>query len=215
MAKQLISTKTQQIEKANSVLFATVVIASIVVSFSLVFVQILWKQGRFNARVISAQEVVRDDLKWNIETIPKLEAELVVLENADDLIKGQGDKTNSQIVLDALPSEYNFPAIATSFDSLAKKSGVKLTTFKGQDLGDAAPKTSPEPTPTEILFDVGVEGSYENIVKFINSLEVSIRPMKVKKLALAGNTGKLTLDLSLSTYYQPAIDLNLTKRTVE
>lgn len=215
MAKQVISTKTQQIEKANSTLFIAIIIASIIVSFSAVFIQILWKQGRFNAKVISAQETVRNDIEYNLETIPKLESELVVLENADDLLANQGDKKNSAVILDALPSKYDFPALATSFDSLAKRSGVKLIMFEGDDQGDLAVSSSPDPTPVEIPFTVGVKGNYEGVVKFMNTLENSIRPLIVKNVEIKGKSGELELNLQVRTYYQPSVDLNTTKRTIE
>lgn len=215
MAKQVISTKTQAIEKANSTLFITVIVASVIISFSLVFVQILWKQGRFNANVISAQEVARDDLESNLEAIPKLEAELVVLENADDILAGQGNKQNSAVILDALPSKYDFPAIATSFDALAKRTGVRLASFSGDDLGDLAEQSSPEPTPVEIPVTLSIEGDYDNIIRFLSTLEASIRPLVVSSLEITGNATGLTADVGLSTYYQPAVDLNVKKRTIE
>lgn len=215
MEKQIISKKSAQIQKASSTLFAVVVVASIVVSFSGVFINLLWSQSRFNAKVINEREKVRDDLKSSLDALPKLKAELQTLESADDLLKNQGDKTNSAVVLDALPSKYDFPAVATSFAALAEKTGVKLDSFSGDDVSKTAAASMADPKPVEIPFKISVSGNYQNVVKFIDSLEKSIRPIIVQSFNLSGDAKELELEASLSTYYQPAVDLNVKKRTIQ
>lgn len=211
-----ISTKHIQIEKASSTAFAAVAIASVLVSFSIVFLNILWGTARYNSKVHTAQEEVRDTLKANLEAVGDLENSYRNLEIGSDLIKQQPtDKKNSEVVLDALPSKFDYPALVSSINNLAKRSGVKLKSFQGTDTGEDALQFSTTPAPVEIPLNIQVEGSYDRVKQFLRATELSIRPIHVTSLDISGSDNLLRVSAGINVYYQPAFDLSLTEKEVE
>lgn len=216
MAPSPANTKQAQIKKAGSTVFIAVAIASIIVSMSLVLLNILWGNARYNSKVQGQQEIARDTLETNVQVFEELQVSFDELENSNELIPQQpDDKKNSEIILDALPSAYDFPALTSSINNLATMSAVEIQRFEGVDLGEDALQSSNAPTPESIPLEISVEGSYESIAKFLENLENSIRPINVKSLSMNGTTGSIRADISLETYYQPAFDLTIEKETVQ
>jgi Tfp pilus assembly protein PilO len=215
MAKPALTTKHLQIQKAASSIFLTVAAAAVVVSMSLVILNILWGNAKYNSKVQGLQEETRDTLKANLAIVPDLRNSFENLEIGADLIPEQGvDKKNSEVVLDALPSKFDYPGLASSIDNLARRSSVKLEAFKGTDLGSGATQSSPNPAPEAIPFSVEVEGPYSSIKKFLQGIEDSIRPLKVTRVSLTGTDDKLRASFDMETYYQPAFDLTVRKEAV-
>lgn len=210
-----VSTKHLQIKKASSVVFLTVAAASVVVSFSIVFLNILWGTSQFNAKVQDKQEETRDTLIDNLEVAPKLQQSFNNLEIGGELIPGQqNDKKNSEVVLDALPSKFDYPALVSSINNLAKTTSVSLSSVQGTDIGEEAAQTSNSPEPVEIPITVEVEGPYDSIKKFLQGIENSIRPLNVINMNLSGTDKNLRATVVLNTYYQPAVNLNVESEEV-
>lgn len=203
-----ISTKHLQIQKASSTVFLAVAMAAVVVSFCLVFMNILWGTWQFNSRVHTAQEGVRDTLENNLKIAPDLEQSFSNLEISAAIIPDQGpDKSNSEIILDALPSKFDYPALVSSIDNLAKETSVKLISFSGNDVGEDAQESSNNPSPVEIPFIMNVEGEYDAVKKFLRGIETSIRPFEVLSLNMQGSDQNLRVTVDAVTYYQPAFSL--------
>ncbi len=202
---QQVGGKRQLIERANSHIFTTVIIASIVVSASAVAISFLWGQRGFQDRVISAQEVTRDTINQNVANAQELERSFIALEESD---------INSQLILDALPSKYDFPAVASSVEKLADLGGVALDDFSGDDLSAAAENTAIEPIAIEIPFSSTVSGGEKDVEKFINTLEKSIRPFRIDGLSLNSSANNLVLEVSVSTFYQPSENLEVRTETI-
>ena len=210
------STKHAQIKQASTQTFIAVAVASVIVSMSLVSINILWGTSKFNNRVHNAQESARDVLKANLEAVGPLNESFERLEIGSNLIPDQsGDKKNSEVILDALPSNFDFPELAASINNLAEKSGVVLESFSGIDLGAEAVQTSPNPEAQQIPFNLEVEGSYDSVSKFLRGIENSIRPIKVLTVGLTGTTNKLRATVTAETSYQPAFDLTIQKEAIQ
>lgn len=211
-----ISTKHMQIKKASSQTFAAVAVASVIASMSLVLINILWGTAQYNIKVQDEQEKVRDVLIANLEVVPDLESSFRNLEIGSDLLEKQpAGKSNSEVILDALPSRYDFIELAASIDNLAKEASVNLDSFRGTDLGSDTIQSSPNPTPQSIAFSMEVEGSYAAMSKFLRGIETSIRPIKVNSLSISGTDDKLKASISAETSYQPAFDLDVQTKVVQ
>ncbi len=129
---------------------------------------------------------------------------------------GPKDGDNGKIVLDALPSAYDFPALATSLEKLLTSQNVKIQNITGTDDEIAqSGSTSSNPQPVAMPFQLSVTGDYTAIQGVINSLEQSIRPIQVQTIDVSGNQGSLTLTLSAQTFYQPARNLQITTKVVK
>jgi len=207
--------KRDLIKKAGSSIFISVAIASVILAFSIVSLRFMFSQMQYNSRVHAAKEESRDTLSKNISKAAALEASYEQLDLSDNLLLDQGDKMNSDVVLDALPSRYDFPALVASMNKLANESGVKLVGFGGDDLEVEAIATQPLPEPQEIIFTLSVDGNYSLIENFVKNLDNTIRPMHVEKMRLSGTDSDMTATFNLITYYQPVVDLNLHTRIIK
>jgi Tfp pilus assembly protein PilO len=202
--KEAFSGKRSAIEQAKSVVLIWVVVASVLVSFSLVGINFLWNLRGYNSRVVGAKREAEDTLRQNLANAPQLQQNYQLLEDSE---------INSQDVLDALPSRYDFPALATSVASLVTRSGLVIESFNGDDLGESAVQNMASPTPVDMPFQLTVEGSYDDVKKFIENLNRSIRVMKIEKLSLSGTNANMQAELEITSFYQPAVSIN--SETVE
>lgn len=210
-----ITSKRVKLEQANSQIFFAAAIASFVISMCLVLLNILWGEYRFNSRIIGERQDVLTQAEENIANIEELKVSFTNLENANDLIVGQGEEANSTIVLDALPPKYDFPAVASSMNDAAKRSGVTLLTFSGEDQVEDAIDSEISPDPIEIPFRIVINGSAEATQDFLANLENSIRPMRITSMNTSGSDEDLETILDIITYYQPSVNVDITTKTID
>lgn len=225
-----LSTKYSLIKKASSNMFVAIAIASFIVSFSLVTMKFLWDLRGFNNSVESAQEETLDTLNQNIQNFSTLSEDFKVfndrestrlVEDADELFGDEKNKdaklkTNSTIVLDSLPSKYDFPAIATAMQIVASRAGVQLSGFDGSDSIEGSPTSQAVPEPIDIPFNVSIEGTYEAIQRFITLTAVSVRPYYIDSVQFSGSDDALKVTMQMHTIYQPAINVNeVIKKSIE
>lgn len=222
MAKSILQSKRLQIDKTNASMVAVVAVASFVTVFSLVAVKSLWSQRNYQANVTSKKEKARDQLKKNIDTVNTLNtAYQAFVGNSQNVIGGSStgsddkDGDNAKIVLDALPSQYDFPALASSITKLVEQAGLKSGALTGTDdeVAQSIKKSDSNPQPIPIPFTVSATGDYDGIKKLITAFELSIRPINIATLNISGNKNEIQLTVTGTTYYQPAKDL--TARTEE
>jgi Tfp pilus assembly protein PilO len=128
---------------------------------------------------------------------------------------GGQDGDNAKIILDALPSKYDFPALVTSLEKIFKDQGVQIESIGGTDDQIAqADSSSSTPQPVPVPFQFSVSGNYDEIKKVVTALERSIRPMQIQTMQLTGNEKKMTLTVSAQTYYQPEKNLKIRTEVV-
>lgn len=206
--KKQVSTasKRQLIEKSSSTVVLVLASAAFVVAFALVFMNFLWDLSSHNRRVIAEKNKAAKILDQNVENIPDLVTNFTLFEAGD---------VKSDEVLDALPSKYDFPALATSIESLVKRSGLDLTSFDGDDLEETAVQSETEPAPIEMEFTVQVEGAYADVQKFVDNLQRTTRPIRVRNIELKGTDTNMKATIQAVTFYQPATSLEVETRTIE
>lgn len=214
-APKFFSTKRQAIEDAKQTVLMVVVIAAVIVSIALVTVNFLYDLSRYNARVIAEKEEAVETINANIEAVSELVDSFRAFEEGPDLIPAQGEKNNSSIVLDALPSKYDFPALATSMESIAKKSGLRLDSFSGQDQTASAVQSAAEPSPVEIPFSLVLIGPYEDIQDFTNQVQTSIRTLTVDRVKLSGSDESIRAEVDIRAFYQPSVSLDIETQVVQ
>lgn len=225
MAKLDLTTKRVQINKANLTVVVTVSIAAFVTIFSLVAVKTLWTQRSYQSRVITARETARDQLKENIDAADKLTASYKTFVGASVNViggnaagNGERDGDNARIILDALPSKYDFPALATSLEKLTNGQGLAIESIVGIDdeLNQSATAESPTPQPIEMPYKLSVKGDYASAQKLIGVFERSIRPFVVNELVLSANDGgTVQMTMDAKSYYQPEKSLQFKKEVIK
>lgn len=225
MAKLDLTTKRMQIDKANVTVVVAVSVAAFVTIFSLVAVKTLWSQRSYQSRVISARTIARDQLANNIEAADKLtESYRQFVSNTTNVIggsstgNGERDGDNARIVLDALPSKYDLPALTTSLEKLTKSQGLTMESLDAVDdeLNQSSAKETSEPKPIEMPFVLSVRGNYGASQQLIDMFERSIRPFVINQLTLqAQDGGSVTMTIDAKTFYQPEKGLEFKQEVIK
>ncbi len=251
MAKRSLqfSTKRLLIDKANSMIVITVGIAAFVTAFSLVASRSLLIKRAYQSRVVTAQEKARDQLKVNKEAVSSLKASYNgFISRNENLIggsstgNGQQDGDNAKIVLDALPSKYDFPALVTSLEKILVDRNYNIGSIGGTDQeavqnGDNPSNTTAQtntPVPTnaqapapqssngssavQMPFEFTAKGSYASMVDLLGVFQRSIRPIYVQTLTISaeGQDGaSVQMNIQGASYYQPEKKLEIKYEVVK
>jgi hypothetical protein len=224
MAKTASFTKRALIGKANS----TIVIATAVAAFLVVFCGVASKtlisQASYQNRVIAAKKKAFATLQSDLNARDSLVASYRTFVDTPQNVlggnpEGTGDQDgdNAKIILDSLPSKYDFPALTTSLEKLIESQGLDIVSINGVDeeITQAANQaTGDDPQPIPMPIQVQVTGSYESIKSLINVFERSIRPIQVQKVEINGSEGSMTATIDAQTFYQPEKTLNIKSEVV-
>lgn len=225
MARTTAFTKRSLINKANS----TMVVATTVAAFALVFALVAGKslvsQLSYQNKVIGAKKTALNRLRADLaaRTTLKNSYDAFIAQNpnvigGDKNGSGNKDGDNAKIVLDALPSKYDFPALTTSLEKLITDQNLKIVGISGTDdeVAQAANATSPNPQPIAMPFQVQVNGSYQSVQNLVDVLLLSTRPFQIQTLELSGaDKGNMIANISAQTFYQPEKDLKITSKVVK
>jgi len=224
MANAAPSMKRLMIDKANTRIVAYVSVAAFILVFSLVATKTLVSQAAYQNRIITAKRKEVTQLKNDISATNQLktsyDAFVGTSQNAiggNPTGSGPQDGNNAKIVLDALPSAYDFPGLTTSLDNLLSvQNGVSINSISGTDdeVAQSANQSSSSPQPEAMPFSVSVSGNYASMQNVISVFERSIRPIQVQTLQLTGSNNTLIMNVTAQTYYQPTKSLNINEKIV-
>jgi hypothetical protein len=220
--------KSVQLNKAQSRLLSIVVGATVVTVFCLTSAKVLLNQAMYQQRVISARNASVKQLNDNVKNASALSAQyksVFLGSDGENIIGGSSvpggnpsgkDGDNGKIVLDALPTTYDFPALLTSLSKLLGTDGVGAQSIGGSDQAvsiNSSPTYSPQPQPINLT--VSGASTYTGSKQLIKDLERSIRPFDVTHLTLAGNESNMLVTMDLTTYYQPAKTLSIPSKEIK
>lgn len=222
-----ISEKHLQIDKAQSTIVMVIASATIITVFCLMSSKALVSKAAYQRKVINEKQKSATQLAKNVKDAQTFLTQYNDVFNASgptNIIGGRSttsasaippDGTNSRIVLDALPTTYDFPALVTSVASILKNDAVASPAIVGLDSSVTATNTpSPNPQPVKIPLTISGTTTYDGATSLFKDLERSIRPFDVSKLSISG-TGAINVSLDANTYYQPAKSLTITNREIK
>lgn len=225
MAKLQFSSKRVAINKAQTQTIVTVVVASFITIFALTIAYGLWSQGLYLQKVISKQQAADTQLKKNLQAVNQLAASYKGFVNTPQNYiggnpngTGQNDGNNAQIILDALPSKYDFPALTASIEKILTQQGASIDSIGGtDDEADQSGNTqSANPQPVEMDFTFSIDkANYQMVQNVIGALNHSIRPMIIDNMDISGGGSNMQLTVSAHTYYQPAKELSVQEEAVQ
>lgn len=227
MPIKLIS-KHALINKAQSRTLVVVTAATIIIVFCLVSTKALLGQATYQRRVIDNERKAVSELQTYVSNANTLANQYNnVFEGSDpsNIIGGKNDKNpnatppdgdNARIVLDALPSKYDFPALITSMAKILNGDKISNPVVTGSDASATASNNSTiNPQPVTISLNVSGSSSYAGVQTLIKDLERSIRPFDVMNLQLNGSAASgMSISISLDTYYQPPRSLTVGSKEV-
>lgn len=224
MATKGISSKRALIDKSNSSLVIITSVAAFIVVFSLVATKTLISQAAYQNRVIDAKRTAVNQLKTDKSAVSALQSSYNAFNGTSQNIiggdpngNGPQDGPNNQIVLDALPSSYDFPALATSLEKILTSQNVTINSITGTDdeVAQSSNTSSGSPQPVAMPFEVSVTGSYQSIQGLVSEFEHSIRPFQIQTITLSGDESSLSADITAQTFYQPAKTFNIGSKVVK
>lgn len=205
------NTKHAQIDKAQVTMVAAVSVAVFLTIFAAISVYSLSQKRSYQDRVIAAREKARDQLDQNIQASNQLtESYKQFVSEPENIIggsaTGSGDRDgdNARIVLDALPSKYDYPALMTSLEKVIKQRGLSIDSISGTDDEIAQLQASDSSQTVEMPFDVTVRGDYAKIQDIIKLFERSIRPFNIQEITFkAVDDKEITATVKAKSYFQP------------
>lgn len=210
-----VSRKQIQIDRARTVMYGSIIVASITLVTGLIFGQKLMSQNIYQQRVIKARKDSLKQLKSNVQASKDLSDAYKSFDAAEESVLGTKDK-NSRLILDALPSKYDYPAMISSVEKLLSDKGYIVESVSGEgDQEGTALQTSSQPKPIEIPFGVTTRTSFDLSQRLMLTFENSIRPIAVSELDLNGNDSQLRLTIKAKTYYQPERVLDIQTKVVK
>jgi uncharacterized protein YpmS len=226
MAKQVNTvTKRMAINKANAQIVGVVAAATFVTIFCLFAAKAAFSQNRYQARVTTAKEKAHQQLLSNIKAFKDLEVSYKAFDNTSTNViggnsqgTGDNDGPNSRIVLDSLPSSYDFPALTSSLEKVLSAQSLKIASITGTDdqLNQQTNESSSDPQPVPIPFAFSVtNANYSSVTKLMAKLQQSIRPIQIDTINLTGGASNMTLTVNAHTYYQPSKSLNIKTKVVK
>lgn len=221
--------KRVQISQAQSRIMLIVSIATVITVFCLVSSKALVSQAAYQKRLVSARESSVKQLQANKSaSLTLIDQYNNVFQNtstATNIIGGKFDtnaaalppnQDNARIVLNALPTSYDFAGLISSVAKILSDNGISSQSITGTDeSATATTSASATPQPVEIKLTIGGQGSYDSIQKVVKDLERSIRPFDIRTIQLNGTNSTMTFTAEISTYYQPAKTLETTKKKVQ
>jgi len=222
-----IPSKRGEISKATANMMSMVSVATLIVVFCLVGVKVLLGQAAYQRRLINARSAAVSQLKVNqtaSQTLLDQYKNVFIGTNAANAIGGINDSNatavppngdNSRLVLDALPTSYDFPGLLSSISSIMVGDGISSPSITGTDdsaKSDSQPSASPQPSPIKVT--IGGTGTYGQVQQMIKDLERSIRPFDIGSLQLNGTNSSMSFAMDVTTYYQVAKSLDLGSQEV-
>lgn len=215
--------KRNLISKAESTIVLTTAAAAFVLIFTIFGVRALIGQASYQNRVIDAKKEAVSTLRQNKENRTELVRSYKAFTSTQQnklggSSRGNGaqDGDNAKITLDALPSKYDFPALATSLDKMLVGQNLQIQSITGTDDEVAQSENQGgEPEPVAMPFQVSVSGPYGSMQNLIDTFDRSIRPIKVQSLQMSGGEGSMNMTVTAETYYQPQKTFELKKEVVE
>lgn len=223
------STKRILIDKNNATVVIVIAAMAFLTVFSVVASRSLLSQRSYQTRVITQKKLALDQLKTNNkEAIKLVNSYKTFVSSSNNIIGGDAggsqekDGDNARIVLDALPSKYDFPSVANSLEKILTKLNFKIVSIGGSDdeLRQSAPPpkataTPPVLAPIDMPFEFSVSGSLESAQVLSDTLQRSIRPIKISKIIIDAKDGNLNLTVSAKTYYQPQKVISITTKVIK
>ncbi len=187
----------------------------VVTIFCLVSSKALLDYASYHRHELAAKREVIKQLEANIATANSLAGQyqsfnsvnpnFIGGKNTTDPNTSPPDGDNARLVLDALPSKYDFPALISSVSKILTNDGVASPGIAGSDLSaTTSAASSVSPSPVEIQLAINGLTSYGGAQNLIADLERSIRPFNITTLDFGGTNSTISISAGLSTYFQPA-----------
>lgn len=215
-SKDVSISKRTQVSASNRVMFLWVAGVSVVFGFALVGGIFLTQMLMFNERVLQEKDKTISTLKLNNKNITILESNIRAIDTNQALIdaKAKPEDQAVQVILDALPSDFNPLALGASLQNRLL-ADFSVDSLKIDDANTSIPASGAVQTTAsgqnQISFSFAISGTEADFQKALVNLEKSIRTIDVTMLNI--ENGKL--NIQARAFYEPARIVELKDKTVK
>lgn len=232
MDGHLPSTKRLKIDKANTTIIASLAVASFIAVFSLVSARVLFSQLLYQQRVISAQNKTLGQISDDQSSVSNLQSSYNnFISQSPNLIGnsttggGPQNISNANLIIDALPEKYDYPALVTSVENLITSQNIVISSISGTDASGTSTTGAESVSSTAVPSTVGtavampftfvVSGTYSGMASLITAAQNSIRPIQVTSITMTGSDNQMIMTVTAQSYYQPTTNLSVTQETIK
>ena len=218
------SIKHEIIDKNNNTVLLAVAGATFIFIFCAFAARALISQSLYHGRVIGEKEKTLEQVRSNLAAVEELkqsfdafQLEPINIIGGNPSGEGPLDGNNAKLVIDALPSKYDFPALSSSFEKILKAGGYDIGSIGGaEDISlsanvDAAGVVQ----PVKIPYSFTVSADQTGTKTLLETLERSIRPMFVEKLVIQSGETILETRVTLHTYFAQSKTFQLGSKEVK
>lgn len=217
--------KRTLIAKSNKQMFIWVAVVSGILSISIVGSIIIAQNIIHMNKVIDYKSKTLSNIKYNNSVIPELQDNVRALNSNQALIDSKARPSDEaiQVILDALPSEANSLALGASFQKvlLTGIDGVRVESITVDPVAgveamtdDGTVQLSSEANASVISYRFSVSGPLLQLIEVLKRLEKSVRVIDTTKVKIESQGSSQVLTVEGVAYYQPAIELELTKEKI-
>lgn len=215
--------KRQQISQSSRTMFIWVSVASMVVGFALVISWFLLQQIIFKNKVIDAKNQTVSTLQADNSAMPNLTNNIRVLDTDSSLnsVKTNANEQALQVILDALPADYNPLALGASIQQklvggVPNVSLESLDTTPQDNSGAVSTATTGRSDRQSIGFSMTVSSSDPDaLANVLKRFESSIRTIDIDNLSIEKTDSKFTMTIVAHAYYLPQRIIELTNKVVK
>lgn len=221
-----LSIKHLQIDKENATMLLVVGACAAVAVFCLISSKSLYTLSRYHAKVIDQKKDSKSKIDTALKNLNSLETSYKLFVGNDKNALGASPKPNpsspgknegdnAKLILDALPSKYDFPAFATSLEKFLTDNNYSYEEISGSDdILNQNPVASANPVVVEIPFSISSNGQYDTMKKLISDIEHIIRPMQVSSMTISATEKDLKLSIQGKTFYKPEKSIHTTSKVI-
>jgi hypothetical protein len=214
-------------DKSESKLVITVAVAVVITVFCLVSSKTLFSQAAYNKRVLDARRAALDRLNSNVEAANTLVAQYQIFQtgSSTNIIGGKNstdpnlqppDGDNARLVLNALPSRYDFPALISSMTKILDNNRVTTQLIDAKDESkDVTSEPSAKPKAETITLKVEGTADYNALRALVRDFERSTRPFDITNIDIRGSDANMAFNLTMNTYFQSALTLTLSMKEIK
>ena len=220
--KSELSLKKVALSKANVQIVAYTSAAAFITVFCLVAANYFLGIRSYQSKIITADNIAYNQLKADVTAKNKLVSDYENFVQQSPNILGSANTNsgyiynNATIILDALPSRYDFPALTSTIAKILQSGNFNVTAIGGTDASATTSNAaSSNPQPVAIPFSFTITNtSYQSIQGLFQLLQNSIRPMQIDNITLSGTDASMTLTVSAHTYFQPGKEFKISTETI-
>lgn len=223
-AKPHESLKHQIIKKANNVIFIAIALSVFVVIFSIFSAKALFDQASYNQKIISEKKDALSKAEQNSKNAKELEETYTAFANETINILGGNpvgtgplDGENPKLVLDSLPSEYDYPALSSTIEKILTDNSYPVERIGGTEdpvLAAANDSEAGESSVVEIPYPITTTSTAEGVKNLLDIFERSIRFFYIDTLEISGSDQSMTVKIGMRTFYQPSKTFEVSSKVV-